>query len=35
MTLQIFQQTSLCLVLEKTFALHHFLTLKNRILEAL
>ena len=35
LTLQIFQQTFLCLVSEKTFALHYFLTPKNCILEAL
>ena len=35
LTLQIFQQTSFCLVSEKAFALHHFLTPKNCILEAL
>ena len=33
--LQIFQHTCLCLVSEKTFALHHFLTRKSSILEAL
>ena len=31
---QIFQQTCFCLVPEKIFALHHFLTPKNYILEA-
>ena len=34
-TLEIFQQTCFCLVLEKTFALHHFWTPNNCILEAL
>ena len=33
--LEIFLQTFFCLVSEKTFALHDFLTPKNRILEAL
>ena len=33
--LEIFLQTYFCLVSEKTFALHDFLTPKNRILEAL
>ena len=35
LTLQVFQQTCSCLMSEKTFALHHFLTLQNCILEAL
>ena len=35
LTLQIFQEACLCLVSEKTFALQHFLTPKNCILEAL
>ena len=35
LTLEIFQETCFCLVSEKTFALHHFLTPKNCILEAL
>ena len=35
LTLQILQQILSCLVSEKTFALHHFLTPKNYILEAL
>ena len=34
LTLQIFQPTFFCLVLEKTFALYHFLTPENCILEA-
>ena len=34
-TLQIFQQIFLCLVSEKNFALHYFLTPKNCILEEL
>ena len=33
-TLQTFQQTCSCLVLEKAFTLHHFWTPKNCILEA-
>ena len=33
-TLQIFQQTCFCLVSEKTFTPHHFLTPQNCILEA-
>ena len=32
-SLQIFQQTCFCLLSEKTFALHNFLTLKNCFLE--
>ena len=35
LTLQIFQQTYFCLVLEKIFGLHHFLTPKNCIPVAL
>ena len=35
LTLQIFQQTCFCLVTEKTFGLHHFLTPKKYILEAI
>ena len=35
LSLQIFQQKCFCLVSEKTFALHHFLTPKNYFLEAL
>ena len=35
LTLQIFQQTCFCLFSEKAFALHHFLTPKNCIIEAL
>ena len=35
LTLQIFQSPFFCLVSEKTFALLHFLTCKNCILEAL
>ena len=35
LTLQIFQETCFCLVSEKTFTLHHLLTLKNCIVEAL
>ena len=35
LSLHIFQQTCFCLVSEKTFALHHFLTPKNYFLEAL
>ena len=31
----LFKQTCFCLVSEKTFALHHFLTPKNYIIEAL
>ena len=34
LTLQIFQQTCSCMVAEKAFALHHFMTSKNCILEA-
>ena len=29
--LKFFQQTCFCLMLEKTFALHHFLTLKEML----
>ena len=35
LTWQVFQETWFCLVTEITFALDHFLTPKNRILEAL
>ena len=35
LSLQIFQQTCFCLMSEKTFALHHFLTPKNYFLETL
>ena len=35
LALQVFQQTCFCVVSERIFALHHFLTPKNCILEAL
>ena len=35
LSLQVFQQTNFCVVSERIFALHHFLTAKNCILEKL
>ena len=35
LSLQVFQQTNFCVVSERIFALHHFLTAKNCILETL